>query len=563
MPIFAAIAVGILASPALLTGRYVDDVMHEGVLTGSEEIKEHFGDPRTIFDFVSGTPERHSYLIDSGLFPWWTYEGTKLSFWRPVTQLTHLLDYTFWPKSDVLMHLHNIMWWMLAAFFAGLLYRRVLGPGWIAGFAMLLYAIDDAYAMPIGWIANRNASIAACFVWIALGLHMRARESNQPALIIPALLATVCGLLSNEGAVALGAYLFAYAVTRDPAGFRRGFLWLLPYLIIVVFWRVAYKLQGFGAMGSQSYIDPAAEPSRFIVSMFERLPVLIAGMWLGPPAEIYTFFTPEYRTIYWLVTLLIAIGALVVVVYMVRRDPQTRFFALGMALALIPACSTFSADRLLIFAGFGAMGILARIAALAIDSEGRTWKWAFRALVTVHIALAAIMLPSRMLVFAALGQVLEDAALDPTLPEDMGDKTLVVASVPNPFFASYLPVIRASAGLSVPKYIRSLGPIQGIPLAPVEMTRIDAKTLDVTPKLGFPWLMVRADVHSLPVGWTIEAPGFSVEVMTLTDSGHPHTVRYRFDVPLEDDSLIWVRLTGTRFTTFEPPPIGARRIVNP
>jgi hypothetical protein len=50
-----------------------------------------------MFSFASGDPDT---LRDGRLrgWPWWTPNDFKVSFWRPVTALTHGLDYVLWPN---------------------------------------------------------------------------------------------------------------------------------------------------------------------------------------------------------------------------------------------------------------------------------------------------------------------------------------------------------------------------------------------------------------------------------------------------------------------------------
>ena len=53
-------------------------------------------------------------LVDLGAMPWWVHPEIKISFFRPLTGLTHWFDYEFYPETPFLMHLQNLIW--LAAF---------------------------------------------------------------------------------------------------------------------------------------------------------------------------------------------------------------------------------------------------------------------------------------------------------------------------------------------------------------------------------------------------------------------------------------------------------------
>ena len=48
---------------------------------------------------------------------------------------------------------------------------------------------------------------------------------------------------------------------------------------------------------------------------------------------------------------------------------MARFFGCAMLLAVIPICATFSMDRLLMFVGIGAFGLLARFTQFAFSAE--------------------------------------------------------------------------------------------------------------------------------------------------------------------------------------------------
>ena len=76
---------------------------------------------------------------------------------------THWLDYQLWPDAPWMMHAQSLVWLAGTVLIAGLLYRRIEAVPWVAGLAVLLYAVDDARAAPASWIANRNALVASVF----------------------------------------------------------------------------------------------------------------------------------------------------------------------------------------------------------------------------------------------------------------------------------------------------------------------------------------------------------------------------------------------------------------
>ena len=116
--------------------------------------------------------------MDLGIFPWWTDPLIKAEFLQPLTVATHRLDYRLWPDSAVLMHAHSLLWCAALVAATAVLYRRLMGPTPAAGVAALLFAVDDAHGGPAGWIANRNALVAATFGVLALLAHDARRRGG-------------------------------------------------------------------------------------------------------------------------------------------------------------------------------------------------------------------------------------------------------------------------------------------------------------------------------------------------------------------------------------------------
>ena len=215
------------ASASLSAGLGADDHIHRLSLSGSNAIA---GMHRGAFDlFRFASPEFNRGLMDQGVFPWWADPEARLAFFRPLTSLTHALDHLLWPTSGFMMHAQSMAWFLFGLLGLAALYRRLIQPSFVAALALLVYALDDARAGPISWIANRNALIACAFSVWALVAHDRWRRGGSRASAVLAPLLLALGLLAGEGAVAIGAYLFAYALFIDPGSTRQRALSLAPY----------------------------------------------------------------------------------------------------------------------------------------------------------------------------------------------------------------------------------------------------------------------------------------------------------------------------------------------
>ena len=126
--------------------------------------------PRRCSGSSGATRSRTGRIMDIGAFPWWTDPTLKAEFLQAMTVLTHRLDYALWPDSPALMHAQSLFWLGTAVAAAAVFYRRMLGATWVAAVAALLFAVDDARATTVGFIANRNVFIAATFGFMALDL---------------------------------------------------------------------------------------------------------------------------------------------------------------------------------------------------------------------------------------------------------------------------------------------------------------------------------------------------------------------------------------------------------
>ena len=131
-------AVGVvLTLPSLWAGLYLDDYVLWATASGASALRDLFPPSLDMFAFIDGDPGRTRQMMDRGILPWWTFEAARLAFWRPLTSLTHWLDFALWPDRPALMHLHNVVWFAALLVVLALTYRRLIGRTWVAGLAAL------------------------------------------------------------------------------------------------------------------------------------------------------------------------------------------------------------------------------------------------------------------------------------------------------------------------------------------------------------------------------------------------------------------------------------------
>jgi hypothetical protein len=558
------VALGVvLTLPSLTSGLVADDYLHAVALRRLPFPQPQVG-PFDLFRFANGDPQTAHALMDVGQFPWPADPACRFAFFRPLAAATHVLDYALWPGSTWLMHAQNIAWFAAGLLCVGAVYRRFLGATWTAGLALLLYAVDDTHAQSVGWIANRNSLIALVLSLPVLLLHDRWRREGWPrgAWLGPALLGVA--LLAGESALGVGAYLAAYALHIDTGDWRKRVLSLVPYGAPLVAWRVVYAALGYGVSGSGIYFDPARHPLAYLRGLGVRLPFLLLGEFALPRSdlgEVYEYIAPSATA--WMIAFAVLVLAIVAaaMVPLWRRDPTARFFATGLLLASFPVCAGFPSDRLLLFVSLGGLGLVAQLVASVLPSRERIGARVVAVfLLLIHLVFAPplLALKSHFLDYSAPNEM-----ADSTIPRtpDIASKTLVLVNPPNDLFYVFVPASRMVRGIPFPAHTRGLAPVS----AAMDVTRVDAHSLRIRPAEGYlghePERMIRSLDKPFAAGDVIALPGMTATVTEATADHRPAEALFRFDVTLEDPSLVWLYWTRDGWTRdgyapWVPPPIG-------
>lgn len=577
----------LLALPSLWGGVQLDDFTIRTAVRGSDSVGLA-GSPWEPFTFLDGDPQLTRKLMDRGYVPWWTDPHCRLAFMRPLTAATHMLDYRVWPDRPGLMHVQSLLWFGLLIWAVAVLYRRLIcrrAPAWVAALAGLLFTLDDAHALPAGWLANRNALLAAVFGVVTLILHDRWRRDGWPLGGLLAPCALLMGLLSKETAVSTGAYLLAYAIFLDPGRWRSRWLSLVSYLVVGAGWYAVYKLLGFGVSGSGVYADPAHDPMGFAQHVTTYAPMLLLGQWGLPMSDVGMSLSASAFSMLWLWAILFLTMAGGLLVPLVARDALARFWTLGMILSVLPVCLAFPMDRLLMFVGLGAAGLLAQW--LGGLQEGASWvpgwvgwRWPAGVFAWLFVAIHLVVAPLLFLAVVNLPRVVGRAAgpLWDTFPADppLAAQTVVVVN-PVSLGEGWLRAqIRQYHGQPFPA--RTLLLTSACSTARVK--RIDDRTLVVRVRGGYlpphgGWRgcgrppvfsvvyatqfldrLVRGDKNPLRLGETIKLNVVTIEIRELTEDGRPAAVTFRFRTVLEDPSLRWLRATEDGYVPFQPPAVG-------
>jgi hypothetical protein len=467
-----------------------------------------------------------------------------------------------------------VLWLCALVASAALVFRRVLAAG-AAAIALLLFVVDDGHALATIWIANRNALVAGTLSTLGLLLHLRWRESGD-RWAAPASAACFAGaLLAGEAALGGVAYLFAYELLSAKGSASSRLRAAAPVVCITAGWLAVYKWLGYGAASSTMYVDPFAQPSEWLANAVLRVPVLLGALTVGLPADAWTV-SAQARGIL-AVAGLLGTGAVAMVVRSawptldsdMRR--HVKWLAAGAALAVLPVTSIFPSSRLLVLPSLGSAAVLAIVLQHLWRERGLNAKrFALSSFGALLVLFHGVLAPASWLGFTFLLKAGEARAdrIQTALHEELDPATVplqrVVTLWSDPFgFMTTGAQWRLRTGVD-PRawWVLSTAPGDQVFTrtgpGTLELELAQGRLLQSDTETGF-----RPPTRALGLGDRITlGTGLSVDIIAADAQGIQR-VRFTFDAPLEDPSLVLLEWREGVLRRLTPPAIGTRWTLTP
>jgi hypothetical protein len=575
-----ALLAALLTAPSLAGGLVLDDhVLELGARTGAPAVPGLHLSPLSLFRFTTGRAEDNHALMDQGvLLPWWSDPHHLNAFFRPLSSFSHVLDFRLAPDAPWLMHVHSILWLVALVLGVAHIYGRIdPAPDGSPAHAMtraaalgvLLFAIDDAHGMTVAWLANRNALIAATLALPALGAHHRYLSQHFPAGRVLGPLCFALGLLAGETAVAVLGYVIAHALVLDRAPLWRRAVHLLPYLAVLLAWRLAFAQLGLGSQGSGAYHDPLGEPAGYALALVQHLPVLLGSQLGAPVADLWFWGEPSLQVALLVVAGLGALAVLGLAHVLLRHDEVAQFWMFGMVLSSCAVAASVPGERLLLVPSIGGAALLAKLM-LALYDRLRSDSGplprgvaalALLGLAFIHGPASLVGLPLRASAMKVLGDAVQRGGQRFDRRESAPEAVIVLAA-PFDVMVSYQQLRFIAAGVPHPKHVNWLATAS----SDVKVTRLDEHTLRIEPERGFlysaPEQHYRGDTRSLPAGSRVELTVFTATVVSTLPDGRPKAVDFRFAHSLEDGAkLRVVSFENGSLETTSAPKVGETRVI--
>jgi len=559
--------------PSLDTGFAVDDWFHLGLVEGAEFMPER--GPLELFRFFTES-ERGFWPVQGDFLPWWAGDDFGASFFRPLTSLSHHIDYGLFGRFAAAHHLTSLLCWglllvVVMRFFQVLADDSGRGPVCVL-LAGLIYALDDAHLWNVGWLANRNALISVGLAVTALLLYHRYRRYGGLGALGGTLAAYILALCGGESAIALPMWVLAYELCLAHGAPSTRLRAAAPVAVVTALYLVWWSQAGYGASGSDLYISPFDRPLDFVrLALLERIPLLIMGALWPIPAEIAFLGNPayigEYRVAAWVCSGL-AIAALWP---LCRRDRVCRFLALSALLSLVPMAGTFSHNRLLLLPTVATSWLLASYLAdwVAVGrgdaGAGRAW-WRRRGsavvafVVGVHLLgapMGALFGQEMFGLYAERGYTNSVNAAVPTGPETAQSR-LIMLNSDEPTGPTYLSLIRWAAGYPMPEAAWSISIVPGDQV--MVRTGENRFTLEASAPgfLTTVWERLFRSNLQVEEGEEFERGVLKVRAKRVID-GQLRVIEVQTERSLDDPRTVLLAWDGERIARMRAPAIGECR----
>jgi hypothetical protein len=569
--------------PSLTCGFFADDWLHRLAL---DQFPDIFNKDWNLFGMIKSGEEVTAFKR-FGLAPWWTSSEVRINFWRPIPSITHWLEYQAAGHSAAVSHLVGIGFYVLSVYLVYRLLSRYLPQRWPLAFAVAVFALDDAHALNIVWIANRNETIGGVFVLLSLLSFLRYREEKRALWAPLSVLSYACALLSKESGLILPLFVAAHLIVfpdqkGQPFSARlRPYAKLLAalFLVTVGFLYLYFVVLGHGA-NSVYYINPLKNPGlwaeQFFRSGFFHAVILATGVPLhvlsSTPVRDYPLAA-------------VALGGVTLAFWAIawkwlRDDRPLRFFVLTMVAGQVIVTTSFPDPRNLFLPSIGFAYMVARVAEEAVSrwKKGFGYRAVAVSLFALHLALAPVLCQVCIFVvskFDGRYRVISDSlarTIDyQRLPEDglevyflnwhQREMTalygLYLRRVLPTGVSDYTPVTHDPKLTFVEKLYKGLGPERihyyslSYVTGDVDVDVLNEHEIMLHPRKGhfFPTLFEQLYTTGKPwaVGQTFDAGTLRATIEEVSPAGEVLRVRFTFPEPLSSPRYRFMQWNGIAF----------------
>lgn len=211
--------------------------------------------------------------------------GNINNFYRPLQELSYMVDYSVWGENPFGFHLTNIILHALASVLVFIFLFYLCADKLTSGLSALFYAVHPVHTEAVSYIAGRTDSLYLCFMLLSLILFIRyaqsfKRNKRKEHLFYLSLVLFIFSLLAKEIAMVTPALIFLYVFffLRLPAtkeSYKRLKWKFLPFAgILAVYVLLRLTVLDFSNIAPASIFKAVPLGYRFL-TFLRSLPVYI------------------------------------------------------------------------------------------------------------------------------------------------------------------------------------------------------------------------------------------------------------------------------------------------
>jgi hypothetical protein len=138
------------------------------------------------------------------------FNDTYTGFYRPLPNLSFLLDRYIWGQDPFGYHLTNVMLQVVCTVLVFLIIYQMASGIWPAFLGALFFAVHPVHTEVVAWINGRNNLISSLFYLASFSFYIRYRMRGGSGMFAWSLVAFVLSLLSKEYALTMPFVLILY-----------------------------------------------------------------------------------------------------------------------------------------------------------------------------------------------------------------------------------------------------------------------------------------------------------------------------------------------------------------
>lgn len=137
----------------------------------------------------------------------WALTSVDVTYWIPVTLLSHMLDVHFYGMNPGGHHLTNVFIHAISTLLLFLLLFRLTNTVWRSFFVAAFFALHPLHVESVAWVAERKDVLSAFFWLLTIGLYCAYVAKRKKILYMLTLFSFLLGIMSKPMVVSLPAIM--------------------------------------------------------------------------------------------------------------------------------------------------------------------------------------------------------------------------------------------------------------------------------------------------------------------------------------------------------------------